>query len=348
MVKQLSIGVIGIGFGQHVHIPAFRAHQDCEVTAVSASQYDRASGVASRLGVPLAFGDWREMVADPRIDAITIAVPPRLNAEIAVAALARGKAVFCEKPLAVSEEAAEEMVAAADRAGVANMVDFEFTEIEPWRQAKLILDQGGIGSLRHVAVSWNVETYSNRKGLLSWKTSFEEGGGTLYLFVSHVFYYLEWFLGRIARLSASMFKAPSDRRTADTVAMLCAECSSGVVASLSISSHAFLGYGHRVEFFGDEGTLVLENPTHDYVSGFRLLHGTRAGNRLEVVSQVQEQASPLDGRIPAVARLVERFVHWIRVSESCSPNFRDGLRVQRLLGAARKSHELKSWVGGLG
>jgi predicted dehydrogenase len=121
-----------------------------------------------------------------------------------------------------------------------------------------------------------------------------------------------------------------------------------VAASISISSHAFLGSGHRVEFYGDEGTLVLENKTSDYVRGFRLLHGTRASNRLEVISPGEGlPAGKCDGRIGAVARLVERFVSWVENGIPSRPSFKDGLRVQSLLEAARKSHESGCWVDAL-
>lgn len=346
-MDKVRVGVVGIGFGQQVHVPAFRANPRCEVVAICARTQERASQVAARLGVARAFGDWRRMIEDPSIDAIAITTPPSVQAEIAVAALAERKAVFCEKPLATSKAAALEMVTAAEQAGVANMVDFEFPEIEEWRRAKSVLDSGGIGNLRHVAVSWNVETHANKIGLRSWKNSVEDGGGTLNSFASHAFYYLEWFSGAIKRLWASMFRAPGDHRTGDTLAVLCLELESGVAALFSISSHAFLGNGHRVEFYGDEGTLMLNNGTSDYTRGFQLLHGTRASNSLEVICPRDcSGAVGSDGRIAVVARLVERFVNWIDTGIPSKPSFKEGLRVQSLLEAARRSDVLGCWVNG--
>lgn len=344
-MDKIRIGVIGVGFGQHVHVPAFRMNSRCEVVAICASTLQRASEVAVRLKIGKAFGDWREMIKDPRIDAITIATPPSMHAELAVAALAQRKAVFCEKPLTISKEAALEMAAAAEQTGVAHMVDLEFPEIEEWQRAKTILDKGGIGILRHVAIAWNVETYANKMGLRSWKTHIDQGGGTLNSFVSHVFYYIEWFAGPIKRLSARLFPAPGDHGMNDTLAVLCLELESGVAVSLSISSHAFLGNGHRVEFYGDKGALVLDNRTPDYVEGFRLLHGTRSSQNLEIVcSGDHADVMDSDGRVAVVARLVHRFVNWIETGRSSTPSFGEGLRVQSLLEAARRSHELGRWM----
>lgn len=342
---KIRVGVIGIGFGQQVHVPAFRADGRCEVTAICASTSERAAVVATRLQIEKALGEWQEIIADPDIDAVSIATPPSFQAEIAIAALSQGKSVFCEKPIATSADAALKMLEAAEQSGVAHMVDFEFPEIEQWQQAKLILDAGGIGNLRHVCVSWNVETYANKMGLNSWKTRLEDGGGTLYSFVSHSFYYLEWLVGPIKRLICSLFRAPGDNRTGDTLVSMSLELESGVAVSLSVSSHAFLGNGHRVEFYGDAGTLVLDNPTKDYVSGFRLLHGTRESNQFEVVgSGNNSSATSSDGRIAVVARLVKRFVNWHETGVLDMPNFKDGLRVQNLLEAAQKSNESGCWV----
>ena len=177
---------------------------------------ERARAAADRLGVEKAYGDWREMVSSEEVDAISIATSPAIQTPIAIAALGQRKAVFCEKPLAASEQDARAMCAAAAEAGVANMVDFEFPEIEEWKRAKALIDSGGIGSLRQITVHWNVETWANRKRLDSWKTRTEDGGGTLGNFVSHVFYYLEWLAGPIADLSARLFRTPGDERTGDS------------------------------------------------------------------------------------------------------------------------------------
>jgi predicted dehydrogenase len=345
MVEKIQVGVVGIGFGQQVHVPAFQMDDRCQVRALCASTVERAAEVAKRLNVDRALGDWQELVTDPTIDAVSIATPPGLQTEVAIAALSQGKAVFCEKPLARSLEDAHKLAALAEQSNVANMVDFEFPDIDEWRQAKTLLDQGGVGNLRHIAVTWNVETYANRMGLSSWKTRMEDGGGTLYSFVSHVFYYLEWFAGSIRRLVCSLFRSPGDTRPGDTLAVLCLELESGVAVSLSISSHAFLGSGHRVEFYGDAGTLVLDNPTADYVSGFRLLHGTRESKQLEVVHLERSNPSNIkDGRLVVVSRLIDRFVTWLETGVPGAPSFKDGLRVQQLLEAARMSHESGCWV----
>lgn len=343
-MSRLRVGVIGIGFGQQVHVPAFRSDKRCEVVAICASSEDRARRVATRLGIPKAYGDWHELVEDPEIDAVSVATPPTVQPAIAVAALEERKHVFCEKPMAPSLDVAHEMLLVANRSGSAHVIDFEFPEIEEWRCAKEILDGGVLGGLRHVQVEWHNENYAARAGTPSWKTRVEDGGGVLNGFVAHSFYYLEWLLGPIRQLDARLFSMAGSETRGETLAVLCLELVSRVPVSLSVSSNAFLGSGHRLAVYGDQGTLILENPTCDYVEGFRLFHGSRKGQRLLPVStEYKPTKSGVDGRTGAVGRLVGRFVDWVQSGVPTEPNFNHGQRVQALLDAARASHGRSHW-----
>ena len=206
---------------------------------------------------------------------MAIATPPQFQPAIAIRALELGKAVFVEKPMAADLEGAAAMLRAA--AGKAAMIDFNFTEVMAWRKTKALLDAGAIGRLRHVVVTWNVENYSTRQRLKNWKTSVAAGGGTLGNLASHSMHYFEWFCGPIAELSARLASLPDDPAMEVTV-MLCACLRLRRAGSLAVSCASYLGSGHRLEFYGEDGTLVLANPTSDYMRGFTLA-ATRAGRR---------------------------------------------------------------------
>jgi predicted dehydrogenase len=345
-VSKTRVGIVGIGFGQRVLAPAFALHPDCEVIAICASTLERAQAVAGRLGIQKAYGDWRCLLDDVQIDAIAIATPPKIQPEVAIAALARGKPVFCEKPVAISVEEASATLAAAQRAGVAHMVDFEFPEIPSWRNAKTILDNGELGRIRHVSVNWNVETYAMRTGLRSWKTQISDGGGTLFSFVSHVFHYLEWLLGPIEELSCRMFSAENcEAGFCDSFVALSLQTDAGTPVSVVVSTDAFLGTGHLLEAYGDSGTLLLRNQTSEYISGFRLFWGTRESNRLQEIAPIMDDRSAnTDSRLQAVRPLVARFLDWIETGHPSQPNLEQGLRVQTLLDLALVSHREARWV----
>lgn len=343
---KIRVGVVGIGFGQQVHVPAFRMNKECEVVALCATTYERARGVAERLGVSGAHGDWRELVADSRVDVVAVATPPPMQPPIVLAALAARKPVFCEKPMAATRGQAMEMLQAAQRSGLANMVDFEFVALDEWKQAKEIVDRGALGRLRHASVTWHVETYAVRKKLKSWKTGgAETGGGVLNSSVSHIFHYVEWLLGPIQKLMARLFMPTEhDGLAGETVAMLWLEMANGVPVAVSVNNGAYLGTGHRVEVYGEEGSLVLENSTSEYVTVFQLRHGTRGSKRPVCVSGSAPAPGVLDDRIVPVGRLVDRFVNWISTGISAEPSFEHGYRAQCLLDWARQANATGGWI----
>ena len=179
MNPPLRVAVIGVGFGQQVHVPAFRADSRCEVTTLCASNEAKAAEIATRLNVPHASGDWRAVVADPEIDAVSIAVPPRLQPQIALEALEHGKSVFCEKPLGahlhdvmplrrsnnlsptLSPVPHETGTSSARRA--VGMVNFEFCECDAWQrfQQMATATQSGRDDARWT-INWRVQTYSKQ------------------------------------------------------------------------------------------------------------------------------------------------------------------------------------------
>lgn len=343
--KTIGIGVVGIGFGQQVLVPAFRGNSACVVKALCASSTERAASTAGKLGVEKAYGDWSELLRDPDIDAVAIATPASIQAEIALQAVRNGKHIFLEKPVAVNAREAGELLSAAQQAGVAHTVDFEFPELDRWLKAREIIQQGGLGKIRHASISWNVETYVNKAGLVSWKSDSQSGGGALNNLVSHIFHYVEWFLGPVKKLSCTLSAAPGDARPADSIVNLALVLESDVSVSVSVCCCAFMGSGHRMEFFGDDGTLVLSNSTADHARGFKLFYATRsAGSLDELPFDNPEEAPAADGRIVPVSKLVDRFVSWIREGIISPPSLLEGYRVQCLIEAARQSNLTGRWM----
>lgn len=100
-----------------------------------------------------------------------------------------------------------------------------------------------------------------------------------------------------------------------------------------------------MEFYGDQGTVVLAHTGTDHAKGFQLFYGTRSTDKLE--RQAMEDTADInsaDGRIPVVARLVDRFLNWIHDGTPASPSLKEGYRVQELIEAARNSDAKGAWV----
>lgn len=342
---MIRLGIVGSNFGRNVLLPAFRTDPRCAVTALAGSDAAKAARLAQESGVARACKTWRELVDDPSIDAVAIAAPPALQPEIAVRALGKGKAVFAEKPLAPGVAEATHMVDAAKASRRPVMVDFEFPELPTWQRAKALLDEGALGALRHVVVTWQVENYATLHRLRSWKTSSEDGGGALGNLVSHCFHYLEYFCGPIESLSARLFGLPGGERPSESIVALTGAFASGAGLSLSMSAASYLGSGHRLEVYGEDGTLTLVNPTADYMRGFELRFARRPATALERIDiAYPEQDRYPDSRIAPIARLAARFLDAIEQGTTPSPGIREGFRVQHLIETARLSHDLGETV----
>jgi predicted dehydrogenase len=194
-----------------------------------------------------------------------------------------------------------------------------------------------------VVITWNIENRATRLGLVSWKTRGGGGGGLLGNFVCHCFYYLEWLCGPIAGLGGRVFQMPDgDAEASLTLAIAFA---SGAGGSLQMSCASFLGSGHRIEIYGEDGTLVLANPTADYFRGFELMHARRSDERLQTIAIADPHDDPsADSRIAPAMRLVRRFLDACERGGSPSPSLADGYRVQGLIDAARRAHASGRWI----
>ena len=338
---KVRLGIVGIGFGTYGILPAFKLVPQCEVRAICATSCDRAKDAASKLGVPFAFGDYREMLSSGEVDAVAIAVPPSVQPEIAMTAIERQLAVFAEKPLANDVVAARVLHDAASEANIPNVVNFIFPQTEVWQHAHRLIRSNSIGEVRHVVVQWTFESYDNRVGIKTWKTDSELGGGVLSHFVSHVFHYLEWFLGPIASLSSTLGRPTGYFTPGDTLVVLSVDFASGVSGSVTACNNALFGTGHRVEFYGDGGTVILQGGRKDHINDFRLFHAARGQEEPSEIRVHEEHPVPghVDSRVAPLSRLANRFVGWIATGKPTNPTFEDGLRVQTLIDASRRSHE---------
>jgi predicted dehydrogenase len=231
----------------------------------------------------------------------------------------------------------------ARKSGRPIIIDFDFPELASWRRAKAILESGAIGRVHNVVVTWNFENRATRLRLESWKTRGDGGGGLLGNFVSHCFYNLEWLCGPICGLSARVIALP-DGKT-DAGATLALAFASGAAGSLQVSCASYLGSGHRIELYGEDGTLILSNPTLDYFRGFELRVARRGEDALKLapIEQADKDAFS-DSRVGPVSRLVQRFLDACENGSIPFPGLVEGYRVQCLIEAARRANRTGRWV----
>ena len=145
----------------------------------------------------------------------------------------------------------------------------------------------------------------------------------------------------VTGLGGRVFPLPD--RAAESSITLALAFASGAGGSLQMSCASFLGSGHRIEFYGDDGTLVLSNPTLDYFRGFALSHARRADDALQAVPVEDVDPFP-DARVGPVSQLVRRFIDACERGGTPSPGFAEGYRVQCLIDAAWRAHAGGDWI----
>jgi predicted dehydrogenase len=339
----LRFGVIGIGYGQAVLVPAIRRDPRASVVALASNTLSKAQKVATELHVPHAYGNWHDLLKAGGLDAVAVAVPPHLQAEILIAALEMGLAVFAEKPLAMNLVDADRILNAQKIHDAKSAVDFNFTGVKAFAIAREQIMAGVIGPLRHVVVNWQVESYANRNRLASWKTDSATGGGTLFNFVSHTMHYLEWLSGdQIASLSARLWRIPFDSRSGDASVGLQLEFKSGAVGMVAVSAAANHGTGHEVAFYGENGAVILRNSNSDYMRGFELFIAKRNLPEPELVSI--ESYDDNDGRVLPTASLISQLIDSIGGGANVECDLHAGRRVQALIEATLASDRSRCWV----
>ena len=177
--SKRKIGVIGVGFGAQVYVPAFRS-EGWDVAAVCSRDRDKAIKVARDAGIGGVHIDPLELIGRDDLAAVAIAAPPRAHHPLAVAALRAGKHVLCEKPFALDARQGAEMRDAAERSRRTAMVGHEFRHTPQRGYIKELLADGYIGKFRLCTIELFLDRYvTPAPRARTWQASRAEGGGVL-------------------------------------------------------------------------------------------------------------------------------------------------------------------------
>ncbi len=356
MTDTVTIGIVGTGFGASVQLPAFQRVRGCTVAGITSRQYDRVQEITAKTGIK-PYASWQEMLADPKIQAVSIATPPRAHREICLAALQAGKAILCEKPFCMNAAEAREVEAAAAMSGLTCMINFEFP-LHPLFQmlAERVNDEKAAGPLRAVHVRWILGSWADPKRVWSWQCDQDLGGGILSSIGVHALDYIERMFGRITALSANAgigVKERSDGQggmracTAIDHCDLLLQLEGGVQATCSLSNVTPRGDGHTVTVHGHNRSWQLSSEVvQDYGRGFRLREGRLSDVAwTDITPEGIEPAPGEDGRIKTTEALVETFIEAVRAGNgSAEPSFRAGVRTRVLLEAIDEAIATKAWV----
>src|SRR6185503_7464948 len=213
-MKKLRIGLIGYGFMGRAHSNAYRKvgnffdlEHECVLRAACARDAANANAFAKRWGYASVETDWRKLIARDDIDLVDICVPNNLHAEIAIAAAKAGKMILCEKPLSMNGPEGKKMVAAVEKAGVPNMVWYNYRRVPAVTVAKHLISEGRLGKIFHYRAKflqdWTISADLPQGGTGLWRLDVKAAGsGVTGDLLAHCIDTALWLNGGIEKVTA--------------------------------------------------------------------------------------------------------------------------------------------------
>ncbi|GAC1537527.1 MAG: Gfo/Idh/MocA family oxidoreductase [Herpetosiphon sp.] len=354
--KRVGVALIGTGMiALANHLPGFSLCPEAQVVALCDSDRGVLERATHETGIRHISSDYHEVLGWPEVDAVVVATPNNTHAPIVLAAIAAGKHVLCEKPLALDLEESRRMLEAAESAGVRHMTAFTYRFVPAMRYMAQLVSEGAIGQPYHFRAQ-RFQDWGTRP--LGWRQQRAlAGSGELGDMLSHRIDYGHLMCGPIRRLVANTrcFVPDRDGQPADVedyVAVL-ADFTNGATGVWE-SSKLATGRGEGgqsqdyCEVNGSEGTLVY------YLREPHRLMVARAGeHELRPVDVPEEflrwPGSTRDPHAPDPVRHFRydqdvEFIRAIVEGRPCRPSFYDGVVVQAVMDAALRSAAEKRWV----
>jgi predicted dehydrogenase len=373
----LGVGLIGHAFMGAAHSQAWRTAPHFfdlplrpELTVLAGRDRARATDAAERLGWASVETDWRRVLERDDVGLVDVCTPGDTHAEIAIAALAAGKHVLCEKPLAntVPEaEAMAEAAAAAAARGVRSMVGFTYRRVPAIGLARRLVAEGRIGQVRHVRAQYLQDWIADPSAPMSWRLEKDRAGsGALGDIGAHIVDLTQYVTGETltgvsALLETFVRERPlpasagsltgvagegMGRVTVDDAAVFLGRFSGGALATFEATRFA-LGRKNaiRIEVNGSEGSLAFD---FEDMNVLQFFDGTepaeRAGFRRVLVTEPGHPyvaswwpAGHGLGYEHGFTHQVVDLLTAIAKDEDPAPSFADGLQVQRVLDAVERS-----------
>jgi predicted dehydrogenase len=360
-MEPIRVGIIGVGWGSTVQAPAFRAVPEFEVAALCSRRPERVQAAAAQLGIDDTSTDWRDFVRRDDLDLISVCTPVKLHADQTIAAVEAGKHVLCEKPLAVDASDAQRMLDAAEGAGVAHAVCFE-NRFDPVRRA--LHDHivaGALGTPYFVRAHTSADYWHPTRGLQSeWMYRLDEGGGYLMGMSSHDIDFVCDMFGDPDAVCADVRCTVPERVgadgmpfavDADDTSVVILRMRSGMTALVSCSAVALGANLRELELFGSDGRIVVESGVQ---SGDVEVRATRVGDDTPSTVPLETRMPRSGAELPkrraagAIRSLAVMLEDWLPAFSGAPapgvPTLRDGLIVQRVIDAARRSSAGAGWV----
>lgn len=353
----IRVGIIGAGFARTTQIPGFKNCKDAQIVAIASARPAHAEEVAREFDIPHVEADWRAIMTRYDVDLVSIVTPVVTHCEMVLAALHRGKAVLCEKPMAMNAVEAKQMLEKSREAGALTLIDHELRFLPGRIRMRELIRDGAIGKVRHAALVFRSDSRSDPTREWNWWSDEKQGGGALGAIGSHVVDGFRWLLGtEVSAVMANLATHVNERKdhegqrrpvtTDDETNMLLrfadSEVTEGATGSASMSLVESGQAEHRLEIFGSNGALMIEE------SGALWQSNRGEGNWQPVEVEVEglapgmRESSWSRGFTIFSQKIIDALLAGRTTVESAA-TFEDGYRTQLVLDAARRSNEKGCW-----
>jgi predicted dehydrogenase len=254
----LGFGIVGIGLIADFHAQAIATIAGARVIGVATRNPEKARAFAAKHGAPFATTDLAALVARPDIDVVCITTPSGAHLEPALAAIRAGKHVVIEKPIEITPARVDEILRAADAAGVRVAPIFQARFGDGARTVKAAIDAGRLGRLVLASnyVKWHrtAQYYTAPRGLLA-----NDGGGAVMAQAIHGLDLLQWFAGLPAEVFAWTTRRVHTHIEVEDTATAALKFADGALGAFEASTALWPGWSRRHELCGEHGSIVLED-----------------------------------------------------------------------------------------
>lgn len=348
-MAPIGIGIIGTGYmALRAYLPSFR-RQGAVVQALRSRSEQRVQELAIRYNIPGAYTDEYALIADPTVDAVVIATPNAFHYRVLKAAAAAGKAVLCEKPLALNLAQAQEMHEAASRGGIFHVVPYIWRLPDQSQEIKVQIESDYLGQIYEFHGVFSVRAWASPQSSLGWRGRADlAGAGVLADLGSHIFDFARWYVGEVAQVVAQGTTHIPIRQVtggeSEQVRVIDAcngllKFKQGTQGSFQLS-YVNIPYSMfiRLELYGSHGVILYElemDPDTNLVS-------TRVGQR-------QPHGPPLawESKTQPFAEIIDHlcagFLRGVREGITELPTLLDGVHAQAIIEAATKSIASGTW-----
>jgi len=256
-MKTIRWGIIGCGNVTEVKSgPGLQKATNSALVAVMRRDGALAKEYAERHGVPRWYDDATALINDPEVDAVYIATPPNVHEAYTQAVAAAGKPVYVEKPMALNHAECLAMVDSCQRAGVPLWVAYYRRQLPRFLKIKSLIDSGAIGTVRTATVTFYRNWQPPANGPLPWRVDPAIAGGGLFVdLASHIFDYLDYFLGPIVQVEGHAANVAGHYAAEDTVVSSFAFATG--VHGVGLWNFASYGELDQTELIGTHGKLTF-------------------------------------------------------------------------------------------